>query len=199
MKTSDSNYREYLTGKFLPGRKLYLEKFLYPRFLRELSPVSEIWDLGFGNGEFLSFCRKMGVTARGIDSNSFFVEAARTRNYQVQHDDITRLDTIPDGAIKAAIADNVLEHLETTDLRKSFQAIDRKLAKNGLFLAILPGEKGYDKDPTHQTYVDECLVTDMVAPLTLQLERSFRLPFNAFWVSKILYLNMTIFKFRKII
>jgi hypothetical protein len=198
MKTSDRNYREYLTGKFLPGRQLYLELFLYPRLLRVLSPAHEVWDLGFGNGEFLSFCRKKGVAARGIDSNPFFVEAARAGGYQVAVDDITRLATVPDSTIPAALADNVLEHLDRVELGKAFHAIDRALAVNAPFLAVVPGEKGYTTDPTHRTFIDAPLVRELIAPLSLRLERSYRLPFNMHWMSRLLYLNMTVFRFRKV-
>ena len=67
----------------------------------------------------------------------------------------------------------------------------------GLFLAIVPGEKGFTKDPTHRTFLDPDLAAEAAAGSGLRLERSLRFPFNAHWVSRIFYLNMTLLKFRR--
>lgn len=197
LRTDDKQYTEYLQSKFLPGRQFYLEQLVYPRYLRELSSETEILDFGFGNGEFLTFCQKNGIVARGIDSNPHFIESARLRNLNVELDDITRLDTLPNGNVKAVISDNVLEHLSKDALFKVFRALELKLAKNGVFLAIVPGEKGFTKDPTHQTFIDEYLISSVTANSSIKLEKTFRWPFDIKLVSKVFYLNMTAFKFRK--
>ncbi len=198
MKTDDKAYEEYLQGKFLPGRQLYLEYLVYPRYLREFPAVGEIWDLGFGNGEFLAFCGKRGISARGIDSNPHFVANARNRGLNVELDDITRLQTLPDGEVATVFSDNVLEHLGRDDLASVFRRLAAKLRSNGIFLAVVPGEKGFTKDPTHRTFIDETLLKTLTAGSPLRLERTFRWPFGAHWVSRIFYLNMTAFVFRKV-
>ncbi len=198
LKTSDKEYQQYLQEKFLPGRQLYLERLIYPRYLRELPTSGEIFDLGFGNSEFLTFCKKLAIPARGIDSNPHFVERARSHGLVADIDDITCLQTLCDSTVKAAISDNVLEHLCKDDLLKVFQVLERKLSPNGIFIAIVPGEKGFTKDPTHQTFVDELLINDLVSDSSLKLEKVFRWPLGAEWISKIFYLNMTVFKFKKI-
>ena len=197
MKTDDKSYEEYLQGKFLPGRRQYLEYLVYPRYLREFPAVGTIWDLGFGNGEFLAFCRKKGVAVRGIDSNPHFVDTARSRGFTVELDDITRLRTIADGEIQAALCDNVLEHLDGDSLFEVFRTLACKLAPDGVLLAIVPGEKGFTKDPTHRTFIDESLLRRVTADQPLTIERSFRWPFNARWVSRLFYLNMTVFVVRR--
>lgn len=196
-RTDDKKYTEYLQNKYLPGRQFYLEQLIYPRYLRELPTESEIWDLGFGNGEFLKFCQKNGIMARGIDSNPHFVESARLLDLNVELDDLTRLETLPNGKVNAAISDNVLEHLGKDALFGVFRTLEIKLARNGVFLAIVPGEKGFTKDPTHQTFIDDSLMLSATANSSIKLEKIFRWPFDIKWVSEIFYLNMTIFKFRK--
>jgi SAM-dependent methyltransferase len=197
VKTDEKEYATYLQAKFLPGRQQYLEYLVYPRYLRELRAAREIWDLGFGNGEFLAYCRKKGVAARGIDSNPHFVASARSQGYDVELDDVTRLSAIADGALQAALCDNVLEHLDRDELCRVFRTLAAKLAQGGIFLAVVPGEKGFTKDPTHRTFVDEPLLEEMLAGTPLTLERSFRWPIDARWVSRVLYLNMTVFVVRK--
>jgi trans-aconitate methyltransferase len=197
MKTDDKSYEEYLQGKFLPGRRQYLEYLVYPRYLSEFPDVGKIWDLGFGNGEFLAFCRKKGVAAQGIDSNPHFVANARSRGFKVELDDITRLQTIADGEIRAAISDNVLEHLDRDSLFEFFRTLELKLARDGVFLAIVPGEKGFTRDPTHRTFIDEPLLRMATADRQLTIERSFRWPIGARWVSRLFYLNMTVFVVRR--
>ena len=196
MKTEDREYADYLRGKFLPGRTRYLETFIYPRYLRELPAAAEVWDLGFGNGEFLSFCRRKSIPARGLDSNPHFVESARNRGLRADSDDITRLTTIPDGGLNAAISDNVLEHLDAEALRAFFSTLKSKLSDRGLLLAIVPGEKGFTRDPTHKTFIDEAVMERMTKQSGLVVERCFRWPFGARAVSRIFYLNMTAFVIR---
>ncbi|SNB48118.1 bifunctional 2-polyprenyl-6-hydroxyphenol methylase/3-demethylubiquinol 3-O-methyltransferase UbiG [Geobacter sp. DSM 9736] len=198
MKTEDREYQEYLQKKFLPGRQQYLELVVYPRYLRELGALREIWDFGFGNGEFLTFCRKRSISARGIDSNGSFVATARSQGFAVELDDLCRLDTVPDAGVEAAISDNVLEHLDKPAIGAFFSILARKLAPSGIFLAIVPGEKGFTRDPTHRTFVDEALLREVTAGTAVSLIKTFRWPIGAHWVSRIFYLNMTVFVFRKL-
>jgi SAM-dependent methyltransferase len=197
MNTDGKEYADYLRGKFLPGRTQYLEFLVFPRYLRELPAAQEIWDLGFGNGEFLTFCRKSGIDARGIDSNPHFVASARHRGLEAELDDITKLQRIPDGKIRAALSDNVLEHLDRDALREVFRILAVKLAPGGIFLVAVPGEKGFQCDPTHKTFVDEHLVSALLKDSPLVLKRRFRHPINSPWVSRHFYLNMTVFTIHK--
>jgi len=197
MKTDEKEYARYLQGKFLPGRNQYLKYLIYPRYIRELTITREVWDLGFGNGEFLEFCRRRGIKARGIDSNPHFVEQSHRRGLNSELDDITLLNTIPNGAVYAAISDNVLEHLDQIALKRAFSTLTAKLAMGGRLLAIVPGEKGFTRDPTHRTFIDEALVDSLIKASPLVLERSFRFPINSPSVSRFFYLNMTLFLLRK--
>jgi SAM-dependent methyltransferase len=193
MKTDSKEYEVYLRNKFLPGRTTYLEWVLYPRYFTEL-PQADVWDLGFGMGELLEYCKKRGIQGRGIDSNPYFVERAKERGLQVQLDDITRMDTVPDGALRAVVSDNVLEHLEREDVFKVFSQLRKKLATGGVFLVVVPGERGFALDATHRTFVDENLIREACHRTGLLMTKQFRWPVNSHWVSRVFYLNMTVFK-----
>jgi len=197
VKTDDKAYEEYLQSKFLPGRRQYLEYLVYPRYLQEFPELTEICDLGFGNGEFLTFCRGKGIAALGIDSNPHFVASAVSSGLNVKQDDITRLSTIADGKLSAAISDNVLEHLDRDGLFALFRTLTVKLAPHGVFLVIVPGKRGFSTDPTHKTFIDQSLIEEMTLGSALTLIRSFRWPINVNWVSRIWRLNMSVFVIKK--
>jgi len=193
VETNDKVYEEYLRSKFLPGRRQYLEYLVYPRYLQEFHHLTEICDLGFGNGEFLTFSREKGIASLGIDSNPHFVTNALSNGHNVKLDDITRLSTIADGSLSAALSDNVLEHLDRDELISLFRTLEVKLAPHSVFLAIVPGRKGFTTDPTHRTFIDESLIKELILGTTLKLKRSFCWPINAHWASRVWRLNMSVF------
>lgn len=225
MKTESSDYQKYLSGKNLPGRRLYLENFLYPKYLKFLGiadgfiedsslnfnesslegslenfvknasknvPTKTIADLGFGNGEFLDFCKKNNLKAWGLDSNPGFVELALSKGHSVALDNICDLSSVMDGSIDFGIIDNVLEHLSLQDLETFFKVLQKKITIGGTFLIIVPGEKGYTTDPTHKTFLDEADIVRMVQNTGLRVLKASRAPFNSRWVSRFFYLNMTL-------
>lgn len=197
MRTEDLEYTGYLKGNFLPGRRLYLQHMLYPRYMVEFPAGEEILDLGCGFGDFLIYCRKKGIAARGIDSNPHFVSQLAAQGVVAACDDICRLSTLPDGSVQAALADNVLEHLRPEEILSALRAIERKLAPGGCLLAVVPGKKGFARDQTHRTFLDEANIEPLSAQTGLVLENCFRYPLDWEAASRYWYLNMTLLKFRK--
>lgn len=190
MQTVDDEYSEYLEQKYLPGRQLYLEKLFYPRIINELTD-GPILDLGFGAGAFMKFASSKGYKISGIDSNPKFVEKAKSSGYEVYLGDLTDLDNVDDN-IQNAIVDNVLEHLDESSIEKFLKIFSRKLSNTGKLIIIVPGEKGFTHDPTHETFVDYNLLNKICKKHDLKIEKFYRFPFNSHFISKVFYLNMQI-------
>lgn len=193
MKTESESYAEYLEEKYLPGRDLYLNKLFYPRVYRELGEGPVI-DLGFGAGAFLRFLHAKGRIVQGIDSNQRFVELAS--EFNVNLDDITKLDSLKQ-PIQNAVTDNVLEHLSLEQIKAFFNVFSQKLAANGRLVAIVPDAKGYEKDPTHVTFVTREILEPICQSNGLRISNFFCYPFNSRAVGKVFYLNMQIFVITK--
>ena len=191
METKDENYKEHLHNKYLPGRDLYLKYVFFPKILKQFSKEL-IVDLGFGTGGFLRFLKTQDRKSYGIDSNPFLVEDMKKQGFNVFLDDITKLNTINFPIINA-VSDNVLEHLTEEQINDVFSVLKSKMAKGGVFVAIVPLEKGYQRDPTHLTYVNKDLIEAICGKHQVKLKDYFFHPINIGGVGKWFYLNMQVF------
>jgi SAM-dependent methyltransferase len=191
METKDENYKEHLHNKYLPGRDLYLKYVFFPKILNQFSKEM-IVDLGFGTGGFLRFLQSKGRSFYGIDSNPFLVDDMKKQGFNVFLDDITKLNTI-DFPVVNAVSDNVLEHLTVEQINDVFSVLKSKMAKGGIFVAIVPLEKGYQRDPTHLTFVNKTLINSLCEKYHVKLQDYFFHPLNVNGVGKWFYLNMQVF------
>jgi len=194
METQSEEYARHLKGKYHAGRFLYLSSIVYPSYVRELSR-GEVWDLGCGLGEFLLYCRKRNIVGFGIDSNPYFVKECQGRGLSVFLDNIISPHVLPKG-IKNAVCDNVLEHLSIEEIRLFLNSLKTKMIPGGVLLIVVPGLKGYARDPTHKTYVDRRTVEELCREMDLDLTKVFYHPVHARFLGDIFYLNMTILKVR---
>jgi len=191
METSSKEYKEHLENKYLPGRALYLRTFFYPKIYKYFKD-GDIFDLGFGTGEFLFYCKSKGRKIIGIDSNTYLVKMIKDMGYDVEVDDVTKLDTIHT-PMKNAIIDNVLEHLDKNQINSFFKVTSSKMAKGGTLVVIVPDSKGYERDPTHKTFVNKTIIKEMCEKHGCTLSENFLHPFNMGFMGRILYLNMQVF------
>jgi len=195
VKTEADAYADYLEEKYLPGRDLYLNRLFYPRIYRELTD-GPVLDLGFGAGAFLRFLKSRGRQTSAIDSNQRFVDQARSSGFEVSLDDITQLNSVKT-PVKNAVTDNVLEHLTLPQIESFFAVLATKLDPGGRLIAIVPDAKGYEKDPTHQTFVTQALLDPVCRANGLRISKYFCFPFNSRRVGKFFYLNMQILVIEK--
>ena len=192
METQGPEYLEHLKNKYHLGRSLYLTTLVYPRYLKEIS-FGDVWDFGCGLGEFLSYCKKRSRPAYGLDSNPYFVQACRARGLTVWLDDITDPQTLK-GKIKNIICDNVLEHLSPAEINSFLRNAKTRMLPGGVLLVIVPGWKGYLRDPTHKTFITQEVMKSLCEETNLAIEKVFYHPFQARAVGKYFYLNMSVFK-----
>jgi trans-aconitate methyltransferase len=191
METSSKEYKEHLENKYLPGRAFYLKKFFYPKIFSYFKE-GDVVDLGFGTGEFLDYVKSKGRKITGIDSNTFLVNMCKERGFDVTIDDVTQLNTIHT-PMSNAIIDNVLEHLDMEQINSFFDKVSKKMKKGGTLVVIVPDSKGYQRDPTHKTFVNKEIISQMCSKYGCSIKDNFLHPFNMGFMGRILYLNMQVF------
>ncbi len=190
MDTKSKAYKKHLEKKYLPGRDLFLHYIIYPKYMQSFNK-NKIYDLGCGMGEFLIFCRKKNIDAFGIDSNPSFVTFCKNKELNVQEGNIINLYNIK---IDNAICDNVLEHLNLNQIDSFFKNIKEIIQPKGILLIIVPCEKGYQCDPTHQTFIDESIIFEFCQKYQLIINKQYYHPINRKFIGKYFYLNMSIFE-----
>lgn len=107
------------------------ESYLRPvRRFREITPESEILEIGTGPGWFPILCKLRGMRCKGLEISPQLIEAAKRtgREYGVEPDiELGNLETYPLSAnfYDVVIASSVFEHVEDWRLgvRKAYEAL----------------------------------------------------------------------------
>lgn len=196
METNTSSYYEHLSGKYLPGRSLYLSIFFYPKIFKQFSQ-KPILDLGCGLGEFLKFCKSKNRTAIGIDSNELCVDYCNKIGLNANIDNVVSFNISKFQDCKNIICDNVIEHLDEKTMDVFFQNIISQIDSETNVVIIVPGKKGFKKDPTHKTYVNSETMNNLFKKHNFTIKNMFFHPFNVSFISSVFYLNMQVFVIKK--
>jgi cyclopropane fatty-acyl-phospholipid synthase-like methyltransferase len=197
MRTDSEGYSDYLQAKYLPGRRLYLEWFFYPRIFRTFTTPDAIIDLGCGTGEFLNYCRKRKHEVIGVDSNEALARRCQEHGFNIILDNICRLETLRQRRFKYVVCDNVLEHLTREELACFFNRLTELMLPGGRFVCIVPGIRGYKCDPTHQNFICSDLLNAILKDYPLRITQHYFHPINLRNVDKFLYLNMQVFEIER--
>lgn len=192
MQTNEEAYVDFLETKYRPGRDFYLTHFIYPRCAAEFSP-GLIYDIGCGLGAFLEYCKRRDLPAKGFDSNPQLVERCLKKGLAVTLEDIVRpkADYPPAPNL---ICDNVLEHLTADEIDAFFSNVKRYWVPGGVLLVIVPNRRGYESDPTHKTFVDKKIISEMALKYQLTLTRQYRHPIRWKIPGDCYIFNMTVFR-----
>lgn len=147
----DSEYFKYLTSISWRG-KLYRRLLIYP--LIERFCEGRVLDVGCGLGEFLH----RNNARHGTDINIDCVKFCQNRGLNVSH--MTK-DNLPfsTGSFETIIMDNVLEHI--SDPSPILTECRRVLSENGKIIILVPGKKGYSRDPDHKVYYDPKRISEL--------------------------------------
>lgn len=118
---------------------------------------SNVLEIGFGNGCFLSFARQQGWNAVGTEVNAELVGAAKAEGFSVAHTD--NLSQFRDGSFELIAAFDVLEHIAQEQMADFILEIKRILKPGGVFIARCPngdspfGLVNQNGDVTHVTVI----------------------------------------------
>ena len=91
------------------------------------------------------------------------------------------------------VCDNVIEHLGREDMDRFFENAKQIFEPGGKLLVIVPGKKGFARDPTHQTFVTSELMSEVCRQHSLAIESVLYAPINSRVAGNFLYLNMALF------
>ena len=117
----------------------------------------EVLDIGCGRGEFLSFARELGATARGIDLSEECVALCRHKGFEAEVSDLfVYLTNLADGSLDGIFCSQVIEHLPVERLPEMIRLAVAKLTRNGVLAIETPNPEclaifatHFYLDPTH--------------------------------------------------
>jgi hypothetical protein len=111
-------------------------------------------DLGCGAGQLL---RRLPPASIGLEVNPDLVSALQGAGLNVRLFDPVRdgydFRNLPQAFFKTLVAAHVLEHL--SDVPSAMPSLYRACFNLGIerIIVVVPGQKGFRSDPTHQTFI----------------------------------------------
>lgn len=124
----------------------------------------KVLELGFGNGQFLSFCRSQGFSVTGVEINRVLVERAKAYGYSA-FDNIEA--AFAEGPFDLVAAFDVFEHLNLIELGELMDRMRRSLGEDGCLLIRVPngdspfGRRHQHGDLTHVSSFGEFKIRQM--------------------------------------
>lgn len=101
-----------------------------------LSEISNVLEIGFGDGNFLAYCKIKKWNVVGTEENQELVNLAKSLGYDAFH--TSELEKIPVDSFDLIVAFDVLEHIEQKYLYGFLTQVKKWLKKDGIFLARFP-------------------------------------------------------------
>ena len=157
-------YREWKSwnadrfGDLNPESRRYLELELAQSGI-QLSANSHVLEIGFGNGDFATFCRDLGCTYAGTEIDAELVVRAKAAGLDahVAPDDL--VETFKGRSFDLITCFDVLEHLTQDQIIVMLTAFRGLLTPNGRILARFPSGDSpfsvamYNGDITHRSWI----------------------------------------------
>ena len=128
----------------------------YARELREalrLGAVERVLEVGFGNGEFLGFCRERGWQVSGTELQPELCTLAREAGFDAH--EANRLDDLPRAEFDLVVALDVFEHIDPERSIAFLGSLATRLARRRAHPHAVPqrrlmvGNTFQNGDPTH--------------------------------------------------
>lgn len=172
----DERYTAYQTNRSAL-RRLVRRHYLNTAARLSVGPAL---DFGCGTGELL---RRLPKGSIGIEYNQSTVAHCQNTGLDVVHydgfkDDFSLSTIAWRGRVSTLFLSHVLEHFDdpTHVLCRIARSVESDIER---IVIIVPGKAGFRIDPTHRTFVDECLLEAAVAQLPHWRVTSSRyFPFN---------------------
>lgn len=165
--TDYETYKQW--KKWGPERKLqpWQERYFSLEIARARLPrFQSVLEIGFGNGEFLQWAKRMGADPVGLEIIPELVEAASGSGHKVYHLNLVKdsMETSPlkDKTFDCIVAFDVIEHLTIEQAQEAFRRMSRLLNPGGKVILRFPNGESFLYVPTqngdHTHRMDVCQV-----------------------------------------
>ena len=128
------NWNEVEFGSVGPGSHFYFDQIFKPR----LGLKSKILDLGFGNGELLSYFRSQGHDTVGVEINESLVRKANNAGYAAYSGAIEEIAELQHEKFDLIAAFDVAEHMNFEQLNNFFSWVQMHLNEGGKLYLRFP-------------------------------------------------------------
>jgi hypothetical protein len=120
-------------------------------------PGARLLEIGFGNGEFLTWSAAKGYLVSGLEINKEIVDKAKLNGHQVYLGSLNDVREVIDVHFDAVVAFDVFEHLRKEEIIESLITINEIMVAGGRILLRFPnGQSPFGRlhqygDLTHET------------------------------------------------
>ncbi len=143
-------------GLFDRGESAYFDSELR-EVIRAGGGITDVLEIGYGNGSFLAYCRSRGWNVTGTELDPGLVEAAVRSGYRALAADGLR--DVADGSFDLVAVFDVLEHVPQDSVPDFLIQLSGKLRPGGHLLFRFPNADSWlgnplqHGDPTHVTAI----------------------------------------------
>ena len=128
------NWRERDFGLVLPGSRFHFDQI----FRRQLASKSTILEIGFGNGELLSYLKDLGHKVIGVEINDDLVNRANKLGYVAYGGAVWDISELQSEKFDLVVAFAVVEHMSYEDLVELFSWARDHLNEGGTLQLKFP-------------------------------------------------------------
>jgi SAM-dependent methyltransferase len=165
------NWSEDDFGLVMPGSRFHFNQMFRNRFKKK----SKIVEIGFGNGELLSYFRELGHQVVGVEINNDLVERAKKSEYAAYSGCIWEIPEIQSEKFDLIVGLAVAEHLNYNDLVELLSWANKHLNVGGTLHLMFPEGAspfglGYQHgDFTHVSCLTKSKVEDLCNVSNMEL------------------------------
>ncbi len=144
---------------------------LWRRFIDRKFTSPSVLEIGFGNGQFLGWCRQRGMTVRGVETN----HALLTRAKDAGFDCAATPDALNERRFDLIALFDVLEHIPAAEITPFLCRLSERLTPEGRIILRTPnggsplGLNHQHGDPTHAAILTAHKLRYLCAPAGLSI------------------------------
>ncbi len=144
---------------------------LWRRFVGTGPAPLKMLEVGFGNGQFIGWCRQRGMAVWGIETSEALLARARNAGF----DCVGSLDMLDDTRFDLIVLFDVLEHLQEARITPLLASLSNRLASGGRIILRTPnggspfGLNHQYGDPTHASVLTPNKLRFLCAPAGLAI------------------------------
>jgi 2-polyprenyl-3-methyl-5-hydroxy-6-metoxy-1,4-benzoquinol methylase len=147
--------------------------------LREITAhgaaISEVLEIGFGNGSFLAYCAARGWNVVGTEQDTELLRIGTASGFTVHPADY--LSSLPDRSFDLIAMFDVLEHIPQDAMVDFLSTLEHKIRVGGAILFRFPNSDSWignplqNGDPTHVTAIGYLKMTYFALQADLEIRR----------------------------